>query len=268
MNSIFDIESRIDLENEFDNMYYEFIRTHVDTAHLGGHTVFSLMDYVIRTWPFREGATSIDSYFSRKGIDIESSNKKSMLYQLELWYNLLNWAIKYDKSLDEPFHDPFEQFVDVDIYIQNIEYDLEKSNYKFRKVDTEKGCPKYYLTKRDCNVDVAVEANPDIAEVLLSYMDIRAEGDVVFKRSCLKQIADYLEPKRKTYKESSHCSYMETLFFAFNNFTIRHRNDKQIEMDNKKAELLYDKTFRLAISCLSFHEIDDIKAEIDKYRPH
>ena len=145
-------------------------------------------------------------------------------------------------------------------YIEDIEFLLEQINMKVRVVTTDKAFPKYVITKRDLNVDTALENVPELAEVMLSYLDVRNLDDLIQKRIILKQIADYLEPQRSTYKGTHYKNLCDDLFKVFNSCGIRHNNEHQISMNEEQRKQLYDATFKAAVCLLQTENIRTFQA--------
>ena len=50
MNSIFDIESRIDLEEEFEHILEDYHATTIKTVNMGSHSIYYLMNRTIKAW--------------------------------------------------------------------------------------------------------------------------------------------------------------------------------------------------------------------------
>ena len=141
--------------------------------------------------------------------------------------------------------------------IENIEYKLEMVNMRVREITTGE-TPQYVISKRDANVDVVIEAVPELAEALLSYLDVRNRNDENAKKAVLKAIADYLEQKRKDkcYQGTEYNRLCENLFAVFNNATIRHKNSQQWKLKKPERMKLYDQTFKAAIHLMQKEDID------------
>ena len=236
--NIFELERRTDLVSDFRFTVTDLEKTNVITKSLGNMSLKQLINDCIKTWPYRQGASSIPSYASAKGFDIyDIDDETDILYNYELFLNLLHWAPTYDRNRADmlSFDDSSTIVEECARCIENIEYKLEMVNMRVREITTGE-TPQYVISKRDANVDVVIEAVPELAEALLSYLDVRNRNDENAKKAVLKAIADYLEQKRKDkcYQGTEYNRLCENLFAVFNNATIRHKNSQQWKL--KKPE--------------------------------
>ena len=258
--TIFDLERRNDLAADFNWTVIELENTIVATKSNDSLSLKKLLSDCIRTWPYRQGANSIPSYASALGFDIYDTNKEiDILYNYELFLNLLHWAPSYDKNKADMFSlgDSSTVEEECDRCIKNIEYKLEMVNMRVRKI-TMKGTPQYVISKRDAQVDAVIEAVPELSEALLSYLDVRNRNDEDAKKAILKAIADHLEQKRKDkcYQGTEYNHLCENLFTVFNNASIRHKNSKQWKLKKAERLKLYDQTFKAAIHLLQKEDVD------------
>lgn len=93
------------------------------------------------------------------------------------------------------------------------------------------------------------------AKVEIDEHHVRNEKDEKFKKSELKFIADYLEPKRKEFKGTSYNGLCDDVFFAFNKCNIRHNNDAQIKMKKSDRMKMYDDTFKMCLILVQVQEV-------------
>ena len=68
--TIFDLERRSDLVSDFRFTVVDLEKTMVTTKSFGNLSLKQLLNDCIKTWPYRQGASSIPSYASAKGFDI------------------------------------------------------------------------------------------------------------------------------------------------------------------------------------------------------
>lgn len=258
--TIFDLERRNNLAVDYNWTVIELENTNVITGSGEEFSLKELLNDCIRIWPYRQGANSIVSYASAHGFDIYDTDKDvDILYNYELFLNLLHYAPAYDKSRIDMFSWDDSSTVDEECArcIENIEYKLEMVNMRVRKI-TMKGTPQYVISKRDAQVDAVIEAVPELSEVLLSYLDVRNQNDEDAKKAILKAIADHLEQKRKDkcYQGTEYNHLCENLFTVFNNASIRHKNSKQWKLKKAERLKLYDQTFKAAIHLLQKEDVD------------
>ena len=258
--NIFELERRTDLVSDFRFTVTDLEKTNVITKSLGNMSLKQLINDCIKTWPYRQGASSIPSYASAKGFDIyDIDDETDILYNYELFLNLLHWAPTYDRNRADmlSFDDSSTIAEECARCIENIEYKLEMVNMRVREITTGE-TPQYVISKRDANVDAVIEAVPELAEALLSYLDVRNRNDEGAKKAILKAIADYLEQKRKDkcYQGTEYNRLCENLFAVFNNATIRHKNSQQWKLKKPERMKLYDQTFKAAIHLMQKEDID------------
>ena len=259
--TIFDLERRSDLVSDFRFTVVDLEMTNVTTKSLGSMSLKQLLNECIRTWPYRQGANSISSYASAKGFDIfETEDEEYILYNYELFLNLLHWAPTYDRNKTDTFSFDDSSTIDEECHrcIENIEYKLEMVNMRVRSIDIGK-TPQYVISKRDANVDAAIEAVPELSETLLSYLDIRNRNDEDAKKTVLKAIADYLEDRHKSkfYRGTTYASLEDNLFTVFNRAGIRHGDKKQWSLRKPARMKLYDQTFKAAVHLLQMEDVKE-----------
>ena len=259
--TIFDLERRNDLVSDFRFIVADLEKTMVTTKSFGSLSLKQLLNDCIKTWPYRQGANSIPSYASAKGFDIfDIDEETDILYNYELFLNLLHWAPTYDinRTAILDINDSSTVHEECDRCIENIEYKLEMVNMRVREITTG-DTPQYVISKRDAVVDAVIEAVPELSEALLSYLDVRNKKDEGAKKAILKAIADYLEDRHKTkyYKGTMYASLEGNLFTVFNKVDIRHGDKKQWKLRKPARMKLYDQTFKAAIHLL---QMEDVKS--------
>ena len=268
--TIFDLERRNDLAADFNWTVIELENTIVTTKSNDRLSLKKLLSDCIRTWPYRQGANSIPSYASALGFDIYDTNKEiDILYNYELFLNLLHWAPSYDRNRVDMFSLGDSSTVDEECArcIENIAYKLEMVNMRVRKI-TMKGTPQYVISKRDVQVDAVIEAVPELSETLLSYLDVRNRNDEDAKKAVLKAIADHLEQKRKDkcYQGTEYNRLCENLFAVFNNASIRHKNSKQWKLKKAERLKLYDQTFKAAVHLMQKEDVDSFNNMVSEFK--
>lgn len=268
--TIFDLERRNDLVTDFNWTVIDLEKTFVTTKSLGELSLKQLLNDCIKTWPYRQGANSIPSYASALGFDIyETEDETDILYNYELFLNLLNWAPTYDMNRASMvlFDDSSTVREECARCVENIEYKLEMVNMRVREITTGE-TPQYVISKRDANVDAVIEAVPELSEALLSYLDVRNRNDEDAKKAVLKAIADHLEQKRKDkcYQGTEYNRLCEDLFTVFNNASIRHKNLKQWKLKKSERLKLYDQTFKAAIHLLQKEDTDSFNILVNNLK--
>lgn len=257
--SIFDLERRNDLVSDFRLTVIDLEKTKDTTKSLGKKILKQFLNDCIKTWPYRQGTTSIPAYASAKGfIVFDTDDETDILYNYELFLNLLHWAPIYDRNRADMFSFDNGSTVveECTRCIENIEYKLEMVNMRVRKIITG-DTPQFVISKRDANVDAVIEAVPELSEALLSYLDVRNQNDESAKKAVLKAIADYLEDRHKSkyYKGTMYASLEDNLFTVFNKVGIRHGDKKQWKLRKPARMKLYDQAFKAAIHLLQMEDV-------------
>ncbi len=269
--SIFTIERRKDFPKSFAN-FFEDLQSLVHTSTGSNLKMFDYLNYCIRYWPYRCGATGIDDYLKGIGIDITNPrNDKDLYLILELLINLLHWAPIQD--FNDNRNTEFDFAIkrndvenETERFIENAEYLLEQcSNMTIREEDNE-NFTKYIITKRNAHVDAAVIAVPELSEILLGYLDIRNSEDLEYKKSALISIYGYMEPHRREYKSLTCSAVSEEFFTSMNSFGIRHNTKTQIRIQPKNIISVCDKLFMMAVYVLQTAEINVYKCELKELR--
>ena len=229
-----------------------------------------LMNDCIKTWPYRQAATSIGTYADAHGFMFsEAQADVDVLYSYELLLNLLYWAPAYETSRADIFEWDNSSTVKEECIrcIENISFNLEMINMRVRTTGG-KDVPQYVISKRDAQVDAVIEAVPQLSDALLSYLDIRNQNDETAKKAVLKAIADHLEQKRKDgcYKGTSYKNLCEDLFTVFNNASIRHKNNTQWKLRKPERMKLYDQTFKAAIHLLQMEDVDAFQTAVSELK--
>lgn len=271
--NIFTIERRQDFNKAFADFFEDVVNTHVVSSTGQSFKMILLLEHGIRFWPYRCSATSIDSYL--KQIDVDMTNPKSdtdFLLIMELLINLLHWAPRQDMQddKDSEFSITFKKNDiqnESDRLLGNAVYILEQCcNMRVREEDGNCDFPKYFISKRDSEVDAVLEDVPDLAETLLGYLDVRNQGDRDYKKNSIATIYQYMEPHRKEYKGLSCSSISEEFFSAVNAFGIRHNTKSQVSLHYTKRIPLYDKLYKMAIYVLMTDKVCKYKEEVKKMR--
>lgn len=118
------------------------------------------------------------------------------------------------------------------------------------------------------NAAIAVSESEQIPESLsykvLAYNHHSMEGDLESKKQILLAMANLLESKRKDLEEIDK-KYSSDLFYAFNNFNIRHNNTdpsgskykKPIgDMTDEELEAWYDEVYQMCL--LAFMRLENV----------
>ncbi len=271
MTSIFEIERRKDFSAEFTK-FFEDLQTEVVTSTGNHYKMFGFLNRCIRFWPYRCGAVSIDDYLQDIGVDITNPRKDhDLLLAFELLINLLYWAPRQDSNDKIDLHyNLLSKKRNVqnesERMLANAEYILEQCCNMTIREEADENCFKYYITKRNAQVDAAIIAAPKLSDILLAYFDIRNENDLDFKKSALTEVYKYMEPRRKEYKIKGCGAVSEEFFADMNSFGIRHNTKTQVSLRGKRKKVVYDKLFLMAVYVLQSESASNYVEEMKNLR--
>ena len=249
-NSIFDVEIRLDIQKEFEKMVKILHRdksTTITRKDLFYHTFIEALNwYTFKYWPYRGTTINCEEYLDNLGItdlELDGINRieeKLFLYYIEFIYNIYQYA-SYSNDI-------IIKSENVNAIISNIELIAEKLNYQF----VQDG-DKFFLTKRDANVDCIIEKVDDnVALLLLEYNDYKVKDNLKRKSEILKSIDKYIEKNQSEYSNIDKDSY-SSFGYILNNFGVNHKiNDKYKDITIDELLKWYDKAFDLALHLIRF----------------
>lgn len=267
--SIFALERRIELKDAFDGIIENFQETLIASNLFGVSSLLSCLLLSIKTWPYRDGALTVEKYAKYHGFSFNGKTDEDICYTLELLLNLYYWFIRCE-SMQRLSHygrgNSTSPITECQSCMENVSFLLEQLNYVVRERLVDGKFPQYIIAKREVEVDALIEHVPELSEILLAYLDFRNQNNVESKIHILNQIAKFLEPKRKAYNNTFYSSICDDLFFVFNNCGIRHNNDKQLVLTDEQQIEICDKTFKAAIHLLQKENIDEFQQYIKELK--
>lgn len=269
MKSIFDLENRLDITNEFEKLIYAFYEddnavVYEEDAYTPS-TYATLMEVIDKKvflkWKYRDTFLNVEEYLEHIGIDYEqvltygnhNIERQNFLYFMEFIANM-TWLMGLEPKI--------ELSNKAKAYIENIPRILEKMNYTLKELDD-----KVIITKRNSDVDTILTKVPDnIAHLLLEYNDFRISNDIKAKKAILKAIDLYLDEDNKKIKKQIRGidnGLVDTFETILNNMGINHQNKNEVFTsisDDEKNEW-YDKCFLLMIHGIRAIDVNKIKKE-------
>lgn len=262
--SIFDLERRSDLLTDYSRLIEDMKKATIHSKSMKDRPLYAFLDESIQDWPFRQATSSMNLYLSNLNVNKPGEEIIDTIYSLELIINLLEWAPIHDANISNPLSG---LTWDCDVssvcnrFIENIEFILEQNNMAVREFGKEAPL-QYRIYKRRAEVDAALESVPELSELLLSYLDVRNENDEAHKKLVLKELADYLEPRRKQYNGGMYKGLSDDVFTVFNKCNIRHNDANQVKLRKPQRMKLYDNTFKMCLHLLQVEEVSDYKKQI------
>lgn len=274
VKSIFDLEKRTDLNTEVKRLeiYLEASKYYIYDYSYEECTFWKLVNFHFEFWPYRYTATTVQEFFNLIELpeDLQNRNNEENLYFLQFIYDYIKWleevSNKYvthsrDTTIEQIQISYNENIAKFQTILNNIELTAELLNYKIEKIDDH-----FTFIKRDADVDSvlpALENEENIRLALLEYNDFRIENDIKQKRIILKQIGDYLEPRRKFYN-SYNKTLTDCIFNLLNKMKIRHFDADQKEFSDQEYLDWYDKLYKMMIHLIRTSTIVEIQNEVKK----
>lgn len=267
VKSIFELEKRTNIKKETHRIETYLSKKQFSNYPYGHRCSFwEMVNSCFQYWPYRYTATSYEEFFDliELPLTIKDMTEEECFYYLQFILDFIFWltdqeAYDYD-TIEYQLHYIVER--DLDCFktlIDNIRIIAELSNYKIEKMDNH-----YTFIKRDADVDSVLsvlEDEDDLRIALLEYNDFRIENDIKEKRIILKQIGDYLEPRRKSFNNYNK-TLTDCIFNLLNKLKIRHFDTEQKEFTEKEYLKWYNKLFKMMIHLIRTSAIVEIQKEV------
>ncbi len=260
--SIFEIEKRIDIQEEFDKFMLTFLEQSTVSYHYNLFSYYHfLSNYVFNKWEYRDTFIDMDVYLEHIGLSQDIIGGRCKIKEVE-FLNFLEFIanmhilICNDRELRnlEYRNDKIKNIIS-----HNVPIILEKMNYEY-----ELEGDRIVIRKRDADVDSILENVPDdISDLLLDYNDIR-NNDKETKKTILKKIDLYLESgsNKKIFKNLD-TKLLDSIGTIVNKMGINHPISEEPYLSFSDDELIswYDKCFKMMIHLIRSKDINEIKKE-------
>lgn len=264
MKSIFEIENRLDINNEFEkiiSIIYEDSHAALyskDAYHSKeyGTLIEAINKKIFLKWQYRDTFLDVEEYLEHIGIDYE----EALLYR-EYFVNEIAF-LNFLEFLANMFlmiaiDDTIELSMRINAVKANIPRILEKMNYELKQIED-----KIIITKRNADVDSILDIVPkNIADVLLEYNDFRIQGDIKAKQKILKNIDLYIE--KNINIKSFDKDLDNSIGTIVNKMGINHPIKEEPYKTFTEQQLIqwYDKCFLMMMHAIRTTEINKIKNE-------
>ena len=258
--SIFEIENRLDITKEFENLIKALVEE--NTIYYDGYhmSFFEFLNkHVFNLWEYRDTFTDLADYLEHIGITSRIINKYDVLTKeiflnfLELLMNLL-LVIENNIGIKNVY---FRNIKTENIISHNVPIILEKMNYELYSEENT-----IRIRKRDADVDSILDLVPEeISYLLLSYNDIR-NNNIESKKTLLKKIDLYIDANKRKYKNIGK-ELLDSIDTIVNNMGINHQSKEPPFNNLSDYELSkwYDKCFKMMIHLIRTEDIIKIKKE-------
>ena len=184
----------------------------------------------------------------------------------ELLKNVINSAAPYLDKKSEGARNIAQHI------LSNIDFILEKSNHKWAKIKDG-----YIIIKKNAATTEAIDSlepgNETLAISMLEYDRVLLKGNLQRKSEILANMANYVEPWKKEFKESIYYTLYTDARELVNNLDIRHNNSGKGETPNyaknwtpNEYEERYDKTFHTLLMVILAKKQLEIKKDLNKLK--
>lgn len=253
---------KIDLKKEYSKLFMLFYE---DTGKAG----VSLADYISANFMF----------LGIRGtcIDLEDFNEHYGFHFVE---QPQNFDIDYFVSFCEYVYNVVIFFEEAYLFgCFNKNFYLEQINVIIESIGYEKTFEdKFIIFVPKDNVSVEVSKSDlipkNVSYKVIAYNHHSMKGNLESKKQTLLIFADLLEPKKKELNLIDK-AFASDLFYAFNNFNIRHNNIdpagtkyKEIigNLTQEQLEKWYDETYQMCLFAFMLLEHKTRKKDFDKLK--
>ena len=252
-------EGKIDPIIEYTKLYALFY----NKPRRNGKSVAEIISHNFLDYYFRGTCLTLEEFDRTHGICFEEQPKAFDVDYLVNFAEYIHNFVSYLES--ECFYGTINKFDLLD----HIERVMGSIGYIATREDG------FVIFVPKDNGAIAVAESELIPEKMsyrvISYNHHSMKGDLEEKRQTLLALADLLEPKRLELNQIDN-KFTSDLFYAFNNFNIRHNNvdptgpkyKKPVaELSQEELEHWYDEVYQMCL--LAFMRLDhaDRKAEFD-----
>lgn len=242
-------EGKIDIENEYQKLYDRFYK-----SKSGRPAIADIISGYFEFIPFHGTCLSLEEFDRTHDIRFEEQpqnfNEDILVSFCEYIYNFVVYANQH----------PLADYIDASRFIKHINALIESIGYMHA---TDDGVTIFVPKDNVAIVVSESEWIPDnISYKIIAYNHHSMTGDLEAKRQTLLIFADLLEPHRSALSAIDR-NFTSDLFYAFNNFNIRHNNVDSVGSKYKKAiadltdeqlEVQYDDVYQMCL--LAFMRLD------------
>lgn len=245
--------AKIDIKREYSRLYSLFY----DEDDRDGNSLADLISANFKSFNFRGTCLDLDEFDQEYGFNfVEQPKNFNLDYLVSFCEYVYNFVIRFDESY-------FFRQINKHFYLQQIDKVIESIGY------TQSIEDGFTIFVPKDSVAMAVSKSEHIPEnasyKVIAYNHHSMKGNLDSKRQTLLVLADLFEPKRKEINKID--KQLETdLFYAFNNFNIRHNNIEPTgtkykkpvaDLTKEQLEQTYDDTYQMCL--LAFMQLDNLE---------
>lgn len=250
-------EASIDIKEEYAKLYGMMYSRSIQISDRKRISAHDEIGDAFCNFHFRGTCLSLEEFDSKHGFTfVENPTDFTIDTLVSLCEYIYNMMVAYQCSGLYGF---MQSPINTQFYLQQIDIVIEAIGY----MRTQQDNFTIFVEKSPVAISVAEIVPQEISYKVISYNHYSMKGNIQAKRETLRLLANLLEPQRKEL-ESIDKAFTSDLFFAFNNFTIRHNNSdpadtakyKKVvaELPDEQLETVYDEVYQMCL--LAFLRLD------------
>lgn len=262
-------DAHIDIKEEYQKLYSMLFGPSIETKQ---KTIISMHDElgnVFHTFSFRGTCLTIDEFDRKFGfrfqMDPDNFSIDSLVSICEYLYNML---IAYQKGVDKR---RFTGIINVRFCLSQVMVVIETIGY----ISVLETGFTIFVEKSPAAISVAETMPESTSYKVIEYNHYSMKGNLEEKRNILLLLSNILEPKRPQLGKIDS-GFTSDLFYAFNNFNIRHNNANSdgkryfsqviANMSDTELEYWYDETYQMCLLAFLRLEQAKRKAKFDEIK--
>lgn len=261
---------KVDYKSEYKKLYELLFEKNLQDENGELCSVHMVFGEFFTSFHFRGTCLSLQEFDEENGFNFPDPSRdnpkiEDLVLLMEYFYNML---MGYMGSQNMSFYSG----IDTQFLMQHILSVCDAIGYKQVTEDgfavfVEKNAVATAVAESDLIPD-------DLSYKLITYDHHSMRGNIREKKAIILQLAGVIEGQRKKIHQTNP-SLEDDLFFAFNNFNLRHNNCDPVSkkfkptiaaMDKKELEKWYDETYQMCLLALMEIEQADRKPMFDEIK--
>lgn len=261
---------KVDYKSEYKKLYELLFEKNLQDENGELCSVHMVFGEFFTSFHFRGTCLSLQEFDEENGFNFPDPSRdnpkiEDLVLLMEYFYNML---MGYMGSQNMSFYSG----INTQFLMQHILSVCDAIGYKQVTEDgfavfVEKNAVATAVAESDLIPD-------DLSYKLITYDHHSMRGNIREKKAIILQLAGVIEGQRKKIHQTNP-SLEDDLFFAFNNFNLRHNNCDPVSkkfkptiaaMDKKELEKWYDETYQMCLLALMEIEQADRKPMFDEIK--
>ena len=277
-------DAKIDVKVEYQKLYGMLYDRSIQVSNTSWISAYDEFSTYFIAFHFRGTCLSLDEFNDLHGFHFEKDptnfNIDHLISLCEYIENLLMAYQCVPLSYPYGYGNMPTKLINVQFYLQQISQVIEKIGY----MQAEQNGLTIFVEKDPAAIAVTEsEFIPEsLSYRLISYNHYSMKGNLAEKKATLLDLANLLEPQRINLERIDK-TFARDLFYAFNNFHIRHNNaDPQSpkfkkpigDLAKEQLEFWYDEVYQMCLLAILRLEHADrkktfeaLKSEIENNSP-